>query len=113
MRFEGLAAERAAFRGAYLVPTRALIGEVSRELRAHLEADVGVFVLPWDRGIGSGQKEIYVVTQERLHMLQQHDAAFAPDFVFVDEAQKIGDGARGVLLQTVLDEAIRAGRRRR
>lgn len=105
--FEELAAERAAFRGAYLVPTRALIGEVSRELRAHLEADVGVFVLPWDRGIGSGQKEIYVVTQERLHMLQQHDAAFAPDFVFVDEAQKIGDGARGVLLQTVLDEAIR------
>jgi hypothetical protein len=105
--FEELVAERAAFRGVYLVPTRALIDEVSRELRANLEADVGVFVLPWDRAIGSGQKEIYVVTQERLHMLQQNDAAFAPDFVFVDEAQKIGDGARGVLLQTVLDEAAR------
>ena len=105
--FEELATERAGFRGVYLVPTRALIDEVSRELRPHLEANVGVFVLPWDPGIGSGQKEIYVVTQERLHMLQQRDAAFAPDFVFVDEAQKIGDGERGVLLQTVLDEAVR------
>ena len=105
--FEEVVAERAAFRGVYLVPTRALIEEVSRELRAHLSADVGVFVLPWDRAIGSGQKEIHVVTQERLHILQQHDAAFAPDVVFVDEAQKIGDGTRGVLLQSVLDEAVR------
>ncbi|MGH3025648.1 MAG: DEAD/DEAH box helicase, partial [Gaiellaceae bacterium] len=46
--FEELSAERAAFRGVYLVPTRALIDEVSRELRLHLAADVEVFVLPWD-----------------------------------------------------------------
>ena len=29
------------------------------------------------------------------------------DLVFVDEAHKLSDGARGVLLQQVLDEAVR------
>jgi hypothetical protein len=95
------------FRGVYLVPTRALIEEVTNDLRAHFPQEVGVYALPWDGDIGTKEKEIHVLTQERLHLLQQRFADFAPDLLFVDEAQKFGDDSRGVLLQRVLDEAVR------
>lgn len=95
------------FRGVYLVPTRALIEEVTNDLRAHFPKDIGVYALPWDGDIGSKEKEIHVLTQERLHLLQQRFPDFAPDLLFVDEAQKFGDDSRGVLLQRVLDEAVR------
>lgn len=95
------------FRGVYLVPTRALIEEVTNDLRAHFPKEVGVYALPWDGDIGSKDKEIHVLTQERLHLLQQRFTDFAPDLLFVDEAQKFGDDSRGVLLQRVLDEAVR------
>jgi hypothetical protein len=105
--FEARAAELESFRGVYVVPTRALIDEVSRDLRRDLGEQVWVFVFPWDREIGKHPKELHVLTQERLHLLQEHDETFAADLVFVDEAQKVGDDARGVLLQAVLDEAVR------
>jgi hypothetical protein len=105
--FEQRAQESETFRGVYLVPTRALIDEVSRDLMRDLNVDVAVHVIPWDRGIGSHTKEIFVLTQERLHLLQERDPEFAPELVFIDEAQKVGDDARGVLLQRVLDEAVR------
>jgi hypothetical protein len=95
------------FRGVYLVPTRALIEEVTNDLRAHFPKEVGVYALPWDGDIGTKEKEIHVLTQERLHLLQQRFTDFAPDLLFVDEAQKFGDDSRGVLLQRVLDEAVR------
>jgi hypothetical protein len=105
--FEARAHDAKRFSGVYLVPTRALIDEVSRDLRRDFGADVAIIVIPWDRDIGRHPKEIYVVTQERLHVLQERDGAFAPELLFIDEAQKVGDDARGVLLQTVLDEAVR------
>jgi hypothetical protein len=96
-----------AFRGVYLVPTRALIEEVSRDLRSHFGSTVSVFALPWEVDINSTPKEIYVFTQERLHLLQQRFPELRTDVLFIDEAQKFGDGTRGVLLQRVLDEAVR------
>jgi hypothetical protein len=106
--FEQRAQQTDTFRGVYLVPTRALVDEVGRDLRREFaQQDVAVFVIPWDREIGSHKKEIFVLTQERLHLLQERDAKFAGELLFVDEAQKFGDGARGVLLQHVLDEALR------
>ncbi len=95
------------FRGVYLVPTRALVDEVGRELRRELGDEVAVFSIPWDPTIGSHPKELYVLTQERLHLLQERHSAFALDLLFVDEAQKLGDESRGVLLQQVLDETLR------
>jgi hypothetical protein len=95
------------FRGVYLVPTRALIEEVSRDLQSHFGSAVAIFALPWESDIDAAAKEIYVLTQERLHLLQQRFPALATDVLFVDEAQKFGDGTRGVLLQRVLDEAVR------
>lgn len=94
------------FRGVYLVPTRALVDEVGRELRRELGNEMAVFSIPWDPKVGSHPKELYVLTQERLHLLQERHA-FALDLLFVDEAQKLGDDSRGVLLQQVLDETLR------
>jgi hypothetical protein len=94
------------FRGVYVVPTRALIDEVSQELERIFGGTVPVFAIPWDESIDSKPQEAYVFTQERLHFLQQRLPDFATTMVFVDEAQKFGDGERGVLLQRVLTEAV-------
>lgn len=96
-----------AFVCVYLVPSRALIDEVSVDLQNQLGVDVGVHTLPWDSEIGSHAKAAFVMTQERLHLLQQGDPGFRADLVIVDEAQKFGDDSRGVLLQQVIDESVR------
>jgi hypothetical protein len=90
----------------YLVPTRALIEEVSGDLRSSLKGVAEVHTLPWDRRIGSGTKEVFVLTQERLHVLQYLRPDFQADLLFIDEAQKFGDDSRGVLLQRVVAEAV-------
>ncbi len=95
------------FRGVYVVPTRALIEEVSLELREHFADAVGIFTIPWDQAIGTRAKEIHVLTQERLHLLHERLSDFAADVLFVDEAQKFADGERGILLQRVLDDEVR------
>lgn len=98
---------RETFCGVYLVPTRALIEEVSRDLRNEFGRAVPVHTMPWDPEIGASSKELHVLTQERFHLLQQRLVGFKPDIVFIDEAQKIGDEQRGVLLQQVLAEVVR------
>jgi Helicase conserved C-terminal domain len=95
------------FQGVYLVPTRALIDEVSADFRQDLGESVAIHTLPWDALVGQANTEVFVLTQERFHLLQQRLPAFAPDMIFVDEAQKFGDGTRGVLLAQVLDEAVK------
>ena len=91
---------------AYLVPTRALIEEVGRELTRQLNGLAAVRTLPWDDDIGSTAREVLVFTQERLHLLLQKEPQLTVDLLFVDEAQKFGDDSRGVLLQQVLDEVV-------
>ena len=96
----------------YLVPTRALIQEVQRDLETHFSAiglnRVVVHTLPSKGEVAIDKINIFVFTQERFHLLL---SATSIDFVFdilvVDEAQKVGDGSRGVLLQQVIDEAVR------
>ncbi len=92
---------------AVVVPTRALVDEVSADLRSDLPPGVQVTTLPWDARATQAPAEVFVMTQERLHLLQQRFPDLTFDVVFVDEAQKLGDGARGVLLQQVVDEAVR------
>jgi hypothetical protein len=95
------------FVGIYLVPTRALIEEVSREIRTEMGREIGVYTIPWDKNIGSSPREIHVLTQERLHFLYEQYPQFTPDLLFIDEAQKFGDPQRGVLLQRVLADSLR------
>jgi hypothetical protein len=93
------------FKAVYLVPTRALIEEVSKELESTFSHDVNIITLPWDSRVGERQREVFVLTQERLHVLMHRYPSLKFDLIFVDEAQKLGDGARGILLQRVIDEA--------
>lgn len=90
-----------------VVPTRALVEEVSRELVSELPDGVSVRTLPFAGEDSNEPVQVFVLTQERLHLLQQRRPSFAPDLVFVDEAHKLNDGSRGVLLHQVLDEAVR------
>lgn len=92
-----------------VVPTRALVEEVSRALAAELPEAVPVRTLPWAPAPAAApaRVEVFVLTQERLHVLQQRLPNLTTDLVFVDEAHKLSDGARGVLLHQVLDEAVR------
>lgn len=99
--------EAGAVRLAVVVPTRALVDEVSAELRTTLPFGVQVTSLPWDGRATQAPAEVFVMTQERLHLLQQKFPSLNFDVLFVDEAHKLGDGARGVLLQQVIDESVR------
>ncbi len=92
---------------AYIVPTRALIQQVEFDIRTiikknNLAADVSsIPVKPetWDT-----LASIMVFTQERLQWIINETPDMNFDFIVVDEAQKIGDGSRGVLLQQVLQQ---------
>jgi hypothetical protein len=96
----------------YLVPTRALIQEVQRDLESHFSANgltrVVVHTLPSKGEVDMDKINVFVFTQERFHLLlSATNKDFTFDILVVDEAQKIGDGSRGVLLQQVMDEAVR------
>lgn len=96
----------------YLVPTRALIQQVTRDLlqlfrQANLpEIIVSAAPISFSeeqvtRGI------VYVLTQERLSsMLGSPDFALSISKVYVDEAQEIGDKERGLILDSVIREVI-------
>ena len=104
--FEERIARCERFRGVYIVPTRALIEEVSREFRKELPDEIGVYSIPWDKDVNTCSHEIYVLTQERLHFLHELLPDFSSDLLFIDEAQKFGDSQRGVLLQRVLADSL-------
>lgn len=94
----------------FIVPTRALIQQVEGDLRTVVGRIPGVLIgsVPQLPTEWRDRRMIFVFTQERLHLLMNDAPAdFTPHLVVVDEAQKIGDGARGVLLQDVLDAVVR------
>ena len=92
---------------AYIIPTRALIQQVELDVRNLLKnnnivADVSSIPIKpehWD-----SMPCIMVFTQERLQWLINENQDLYFDLVIIDEAQKIGDGARGVLLQQVVQQ---------
>jgi hypothetical protein len=105
--FEERLVGREQFTGIYVVPTRALIEEVSADLGEQLASlDVGIYSIPWDAELTERARKILVFTQERLHLFQQRFPDQGADLLFVDEAQKFGDGARGVLLQQTVEAAV-------
>jgi len=91
----------------YIVPTRALIQQVESDLKVVLkenlkqEFDVSVIPLLKEK---SQATQIFVFTQERLQWLLNDYAEFIPDIIFIDEAQKIADSARGIILENVMNE---------
>lgn len=109
----------------YLVPTRALINQVSAELLeaarqlagSHSSAsdapDGQESALPLHvSGIPLGPEElgasggVYVLTQERLQVLLENAPQLAFSLAIIDEAQMLGDDSRGVILQTVIESIL-------
>lgn len=93
----------------YIVPTRALVQEVELDFRERLAAiDPAPVVTSVPQLPDTGDAPfVLVFTQERLQLLLTDVPTFVPDLVVVDEAQKIAEGARGILLEQVLDEVGR------
>jgi hypothetical protein len=99
----------------YLAPTRALVSEIESNLVSLLGMDSGIDVssLPlrqkYDAAQAGGARLILVFTQERLHLLANIlGDAVGIDLLIVDEAHKIGDKQRGVILQDAIERASRA-----
>ncbi|HJV36707.1 DEAD/DEAH box helicase [Geomonas sp.] len=94
----------------YLVPTRALIHQVETDLAAFLVeegiTDIPVSSLPLARTLVPGRGTVLVFTQERLHILLAAVPQLRVDVLVVDEAHKVGDRQRGVLLQHVIERVV-------
>ena len=94
----------------YMVPTRALIAQVAEDLAEQFTGFEGVkpfiVTVPIDSETELAGRAIYVMTQERVQLALQSHPNFRPDVIIVDEAHSIGDGARGVLLQWVIDDLL-------
>lgn len=94
----------------YIVPTRALITQVAVDLVGFFDRDGSavpeIVVIPPDSDITLPTKAIYVMTQERLQLSLASHSDFQASVIVVDEAQSIADGARGVLLQWILDDLL-------
>lgn len=93
----------------YLVPTRALIAQVESDLSEKLTeynlSKVNLTTVPQHDAI-EFDSNIFVFTQERLHWFLVEHRDMQLDLVFVDEAHKIEDQYRGILLQQKLEEVI-------
>lgn len=98
----------------YLAPTRALVSEIETNLKALLGKpeliEVSSLPLPdkYKAARTGGARVILVFTQERLHLLANAlGDALSIDLLIVDEAHKIGDNQRGVILQDAIERATR------
>jgi len=99
----------------YLAPTRALVSEIETNLAQLLgkaaEIEVSSLPLPekYDAAQSGGKKLILVFTQERLHLLANAlGEDIHVDLLIVDEAHKIGDNQRGVILQDAIERLERS-----
>ena len=99
----------------YLAPTRALVSEVEGSLSEALSNDSSIEVtsLPlrekYLSAMSAGKRAVFVLTQERVHLLANAlDEQITVDLLVVDEAHKIGDNQRGVVLQDAVERLTRA-----
>lgn len=95
----------------YIVPTRALIQQVQRDIEDIFQHEkienTSVVTLPLHTSLKSNQANVFVFTQERLHvLLAASDDDISVDLMIVDEAQKVGDSYRGVLLQQAIEAVV-------
>jgi DEAD/DEAH box helicase len=105
--------ESSSFTGIFLVPTRALIRQVSMDLADLIrENNVECSVLS-SLSVPEGEEQetrklIFVFTQERFAtFLAQAPTTFNIDSIVVDEAQEIGKDRRGITLERVIRLATR------
>lgn len=97
--------------GIYVVPTRALIQQVELDIVESFSnsglTQVYISSIPTLSEKWKENAQLYILTQERLLWILDEEPDFVPDIVIVDEAQKVGDNSRGVLLQQSVEELVR------
>lgn len=93
----------------YLVPTRALVAHVQADIEQLFVAEsignASISSIPLRSHLKDGVSNVLVLTQERLHILLAN-GGLSVDLLIVDEAQKIGDDYRGVLLQQAIESVV-------
>lgn len=100
---------KSEFKVLYIVPSKALINQVSEEFRKEFglnSVDIKTAFLE-DSLFALNKKEIYVLTPERCLRLLQYSKTFGLnlDIIFVDEVQNIEDvQGRGSLFEHILKE---------
>ena len=96
----------------YIVPTRALISQVENDLKALLRKynlldQTSVTTVPPQEDIIDTKSHIYIFTQERLHWFLCGTSNNRVDILVIDEAHKIEDGNRGILLQQKIEDVVK------
>jgi superfamily II DNA/RNA helicase len=102
----------------YVVPTKALINQVKNDIRETFKRynieDVRVLSSTISFEFEDlylqikQQKHILILTQERLsNLLSKQELDIQIDVLIVDEAQKINDGNRGIILERVIRQTIK------
>lgn len=97
----------------YVVPTRALISQVEADLKAllrqyNLENQTNITTVPPQEDILDKKSNVFIFTQERLHCFLYGNSNCKIDILIIDEAQKIEDGNRGILLQQKIEDVVKA-----
>jgi len=95
----------------YVVPTRALISQVESDLRKlvkkyQFESNVNITTVPPQEDFEHNKSNVFVFTQERLHWFLIGNNSAPMHLLIIDEAHKIEDGNRGILLQQKLEEIV-------
>lgn len=98
---------------AYLVPTRALIHQVETDFRTLRQSkglsNIAVSSIPLKNMLRTDAGNFFVFTQERLHLfLSAFTTIPQIDLIIIDEAHKVGDRQRGVLLQDVIERVTQS-----
>lgn len=92
----------------YIVPTRALVDQVEEDINKILcnyeFKKISVSSIPRKT---DAKHNIYVLTQERLHKLYTDNPTFICDIIIIDEAHKIEEGYRGILLENKIENIIK------
>jgi len=96
------------FEAIYVVPTRALISEVSadlKELHDGISVKTGAY---FDDDDEQNENIFLVVTPERCLKLLREETKqqFDPSLIFFDEFQNIGENERGILMENVIESLV-------
>lgn len=99
-----------------IVPTRALIHQMEMDMRSLITKneldDVEIITIPNKSFSDPAKRKLFIFTQERFHSYLSHeDSSLEISSIIIDEAQKISDGSRGILLQQVIEEATKRNSR--
>lgn len=96
----------------YIVPTRALIQQVEIDIKEQFKQstiDVEITSIPVLPDNYDENACIFVFTQERLQWILNENPDIIINLIIVDEAHKVSDHSRGILLQQVLQQISHNG----